>query len=432
VFVENLRKADLRQDGWTLDDAGRPVAPAASARGTTVMDAVSAFVSIRWDTSWKTAKTKEKCRGRMLFVAAATLDDPASASAVLRALTDQQSNRGRRPEPGTVEAWAGRYLRDFAFDPAADQTDLAPALADARDWLAAHSLPIAALDDNALNDLHGRFAHLKYSTRRTYWSSTKALLRWLVVSGRLDRDPTLGMSRIERDLDAEQVDPERIPATAELWRLAETGEERWGVGIAALIVVLFFGALRIGEAAGLRRKHVTFLANDCAELSVRTQHDRVTSRYNDGETSLDDSTKGRTSGPGARRTVAIPPRAASVLRRHMNQAPDAGPNQYLFTQPRGGPLDADSFRRYRWNPLVEQVFGEGHRLEGITPHACRHGGMTFWLRRRVPLKRIQQMGGWHSLKVMLDVYAGVTPDDYEDTFTAIMDEEDEAYLSPAA
>lgn len=53
----------------------------------------------------------------------------------------------------------------------------------------------------------------------------------------------------------------------------------------------------------------------------------------------------------------------------------------------------------------------GHRLHGIDPHSLRHAGMSLWLRANLPLKMIQKMGGWKSLKVMLDVYAAVLPDD---------------------
>ena len=45
--------------------------------------------------------------------------------------------------------------------------------------------------------------------------------------------------------------------------------------------------------------------------------------------------------------------------------------------------------------------------------------MTRWLRQRLHVKTIQRFGGWESLKVMLDTYAAVMPDDLEEAIPLI-------------
>lgn len=434
AFIENLTNANLRRDGWSLDRRGHPAPPAApEATGAATIQVLEEFVAQHWGTQWRSARSKEKNRGRLLVVAATLLQDPLEADAVLRSLDASRGGRGERPSPSSPAEHAGRYLRDHALDPGQHDRELGPTATAARDWLLGRSLPVDQIDDVQLQRVRSvLLTGRRSSTATTYWATVKTFLTWLVTSGRISANPSAGMPRIQRDLAAEAVDPERVPDTDELWRLAHTAEDRYGLAVSALIVALFFAALRIGEAAGLQRRDIEFTSSDQAWITVRSQSDRVTARYSaDGSTTHEGPPKGRTSGPQARRRIPIPRQAASVLRRHLDSNVGSDASARLFTQPRGGVLNSDAFRRDRWHPLVEQVFEPDHPLAAITPHDLRHGGMTRWLRRGVPFKKIQRFGGWASLKVMLDVYAGVLPDD-DDVAMRVIEDHDGGAATAAA
>lgn len=127
---------------------------------------------------------------------------------------------------------------------------------------------------------------------------------------------------------------------------------------------------------------------------------------------------GAAQGPGGRSTCHRVP-----LRCSRNTSP--GRTARLGTGCSSDPAARRSTRRRSersgWTPLIAELFPEGHRLAGITPHALRHIGITNWLRRGLSLPLIQKWGGGSSLKVMLDVYAAVLPDD-EDRAIELLEE----------
>ena len=419
VFIETLRHASLNERGWTFDTNGHPVQnQPPTEQAETVLDTLEHYCALHWTATWHSPRTREKNRNRLLVLAALALDDPQTADLVLTEFVKTNGEDDTKPKRSTNEAKAARYLREHALDPSAQPLNLTPEHEAAKRWLEEHSIPIEELDDALLAAFRQRFAHLSRSTQRTYWSVIAGYLTWLTDSGRLDRNPSSGMPRIKRDLAREEVDPEQVPSETEILTLANHAERRWGIQEKALFLTLYYAAIRIGEAAGLRRSDIEIDERGHGLITVREQHQRETARYNEGSTHRDDSPKGRTSGPGARRTIPIPSWVAEIVFEHI-ETNQRQPTDRLFTQPKGGPLNPDTFRRSRWNVVVADVFGAGHRLENITPHACRHGGMTRWLRQRLHVKTIQRFGGWESLKVMLDTYAAVMPDDLEEAIPLI-------------
>lgn len=391
---------------------GHPTRDVATA-AVTVFESAAEYVAVHW-SSWGDSQ-RSKVRGRLLVVIAVLLDDAAAGERVVAALERQARNRGPRPTPRTREDWVARYLRDHGLDPHQPGTELAGELLEARRWLEQRSMPLDELDHMALVRVRRFLTDTRpHGTARTYWSVIKAWIRWSLKAGRLVRDPLLALPDIARDLDAEAVDPENIPSEQEGWDLATAFGDRYGLWARTLVLLMVHLATRIGEVAALRRCDIEFVEGRGAWITVRRQDGRVECRYSDtGSTRRDDSPKGRTSGPGARRRIYVKRRVAEVVRLYLETLDDA-PDTRLFTGVRADWLDPDAFRRERWAPVVAGMFPAGHRLHGIRPHSCRHAGMTMWLRAGVRLKIIQQWGGWHSLKVMLDTYAAVIPDDHAD------------------
>ncbi len=111
------------------------------------------------------------------------------------------------------------------------------------------------------------------------------------------------------------------------------------------------------------------------------------------------------------RKTYLPSEAATILRTHMELFTGPSAGDYVFTGNRGGRLSADTHLRGVWHPAVALAFPGGHHLSDLRRHDLRHSAVTAWLRSGVPPKQCQQMGGWKSLKAMLDIYAGLYGDD---------------------
>jgi integrase len=420
TYAENVRAAGLRRDGWRFDDRWRPVHAddaLAGAASVTVLALLETFWRMHWHGY--SPSSRSKVRGRLLVMAATLLDDSVVARRVVAALKEQSPSRGtRRPEPASIEAKAARYLHDLYLPwcgdaPDARRAPVDPTLEAARTWLERRSLRASAVTDEHLLELRGNLGGRTHSARRTYWSVIAKVLAWAVASGRLERNPALGMPRLSRDLDAEQVDPDRVPGEDEVWQLADAARQRFGLWCAALILVAGYGAMRIGEVLALRRASFERTETGGLRVTVVAQRRRTARRHaDDGVTMVSEaSPKGRSTGPGARRTFYFAARPAAVIIEHLDAMANQDAMAHLFTGIRGRALDASTFREGRWDLLVDGLFPASHRLAGLDFHALRHYGMTMWLRRGLPLKMIQRWGGWHSLKVMLDVYAAALPDD---------------------
>jgi len=255
-----------------------------------------------------------------------------------------------------------------------------------------------------------------YQTRRTYWAAIEAVLHWAVVSGRLDRDPSMGLPKVKRIVAVEQPVADRVPEEAEIWELAELGRSLIGEGFAVAVLLGGYGALRVGELVALRPDSLARVESGGLWLTISTQRRRFPKCHSDDGVSSSDLAppKGRIGGPSARRRCYIPADVVEEIAGYLESRSGA---EFLFTSERGRPHSTERFRA-QWNRVIAAL-PQGHRLKGITPHSLRHAGMTMWLRKGVDLKMIQAWGGWHSLKVMLDTYAALLPGAEEDSIALL-------------
>ncbi|WP_311966377.1 tyrosine-type recombinase/integrase [Arsenicicoccus cauae] len=105
------------------------------------------------------------------------------------------------------------------------------------------------------------------------------------------------------------------------------------------------------------------------------------------------------------RSVPVPP----ALMRHVEeQCRGKGPEELVFTSPRGGPLRLNNWRRRVFDPAVERA-----GLVDLTPHDLRHTAASLAIASGANVKAVQQMRGHTSAAMTLDVYAGVFPDDLD-------------------
>src|SRR5205085_5027110 len=125
----------------------------------------------------------------------------------------------------------------------------------------------------------------------------------------------------------------------EVTRLANTIDERYQ----ALVYLLAYGGLRIGEAAGLRLEHLDLLHGRVQVIQALSE---VDGRIYIGPTKTRN-----------RRTVALPDSLRSILAQHIERFPSVA--GFVFSSPGGGPLRPRNFRARAWLPAV--------RASGLAP-----------------------------------------------------------------
>lgn len=367
-----------------------------------------------WRVHWSgfSPAHRAKVRGRLIIMAASLIEPSHSAQLVLNGLD-------RSKQGGTVtstagrssEAQAARYLKDHFLprlkgSSEQDPPVLRPETIRAAQWIAAHSKLASAIIDEDLMRLRLALGGNTYQTRRTYAAVIEAVLHWGVATGRLERDPSIGLPKIRRLVDVERVKPDRVPDEPEIWELATLGRSLLGDWFAVAVLLGSYGALRAGELVALRPQNLEFTESGGLWLTVSSQHRRFAMRHSDDGASTSDIAppKGRIAGPAASRRCYIPSRVAVEIAQYVNQRVS---DELLFVSPRGKPYSATTFRG-SWDRVVATLPAR-HRLEGVTPHAMRHAGATLWLKKSIDIKQIQAFGGWSSARLVLDTYAALLP-----------------------
>jgi len=385
-----------------------------------VMELLESFWKIHWDSYTPTSRSTR--RGRLVIMAAVLLDDPAAASAVVAEVKRQNVKYGsERPESASLETWVARYLLD-CYLPAPEYTGSvwkepdSPELVHAAAWVRDHSKPARRVTGEDLIRLRALMGGRTYHSRRTYWAFMEKVIHWALISGHLKHDPTIGLPPVARKLDAERVDPDRVPSEDDVWALARAGGELEGEWFKVAVLLGTFGAMRIGELLALRRRNIRCVTQEGLWLTIDSQIRRYPRRYSDdGHTATDFAPpKGRPTASGGRRRCYVPTRVAREVLEYVDSRM---PNQLLFLNAYGRPMSTVSFRD-AWHRVMDTE-PVGPRLAGITPHVMRRAGMSLWLRQGLDLKLIQSWGGWHSLTVMLDTYAALLPGAEEDSIALL-------------
>ena len=414
-FMEELDKAHhglAGPDGrrWRFDTQGHPTN--LRARDTTVIGAIDQYVHNRWFTEWQ-ASQRSKVRGRMLIIAIQLTDLPKGTKQVLLdAVVAQRGDRGARPTPTTREEWAARWLRDHAFFPNRED-HLIDEMAAAREWLEAHSKPLCSLGVNDITELRvaitggSQNGPLEHSTRGDYWSGiTVPFLTWLYESALVDKSLTRGQPKIKRDLQGERADPNLILEPSHVVLLAGWFRRHYDENWELFPMIATFCALRIGEALNIRLSDFV-LVHDRWHLRLGMQIHATTKAYSDhGKGREESQLKSRRDSTPKTREIPLTSQLAERLVELFGQRLGRD-NTHLFRGPRGAVGNTSDVRKWWEKALAEVVVPIAPKFAGLTPHAMRHAGMTYWFSQKFDEKLIQRWGGWKSVVVMQDTYRGV-------------------------
>jgi integrase len=285
-----------------------------------------------------------------------------------------------------LDGISGDLARGAYINPAAGKQTFrafADEWAEAQDWKAtsreswthvrARLLPhlgdqqIAAIDRLTLQGVQGTLAK-QYARTTTATTMTYAgmILRAAHSSGRIGRDPTLGLRRPKaRAGEADgKVGPDQVPTRAEALAILEAAPRHFRAAIA-----LGLTGLRIGEVLGMVADRIEL---ETRRVTVDQQLQRV-----GGEMVL--------TTPKAEkvRTIVVPSIVAVELRRHLR---DHHADGLIFRGVRGAErLRRDQFYAAAWKPALREA---GLTENRFTFHALRHFAASSLLAEGAPLTAV--------------------------------------------
>jgi integrase len=147
----------------------------------------------------------------------------------------------------------------------------------------------------------------------------------------------------------------RTLSAEELERLVEAMPDRWR----AFVLVAAYSSLRFSELVGLR----------VDRLELPRNRLRVEEKITEAGHLIAGAPKTERS----RRTVTIPDFVTFELAEHLRRYPP-GPNGFVFTMPKGGPVRRQTFYHRVWGPALEAAGLQGFRFGQL-----RHTGATMAL-----------------------------------------------------
>ena len=212
----------------------------------------------------------------------------------------------------------------------------------------------------------------------------RAALNYALEVDRLARTPCRGIH-----LPAVEPVKAIVPDPVQLIELADTIDPSFSA-------MVWLGAvlgLRWGEVAGLRVGHVDLLRKT---VTVAEQVTRGVGGAGD---------IGPPKSAASRRAISIPTELADELSAHMTSLglTGADPEELLFPNNEGRPLDYSNWRRRVWEPAVEAA-----NLEGLNFHDLRRTNATAMVAEGVDVKTAQARLGHTDPRLTLAIYAQAT------------------------
>jgi integrase len=115
-----------------------------------------------------------------------------------------------------------------------------------------------------------------------------------------------------------------------------------------------------------------------------------------------------TKTAGSVRAVAMPPTLASALRRHVMASPFKDPDDLLFPNSKGGPLDGHNLVERQFKPTLRRA-----GLPQIRFHDLRHTFASLLIAQGEHPKYIAEQLGHASVQITLDRYGHLMPQSYD-------------------
>lgn len=176
-----------------------------------------------------------------------------------------------------------------------------------------------------------------------------------------------------------------------------------GPRLVAFFGVMYFGALRPGEAATLRKNNLDLPAAGWGELMIERSTPEAGSAWTDsGRRREERELKHR--AVGETRNVPCPPSLTALLRAHLDEFGTTTDGR-LFHGVRGDDLPAGTYSRV-WQAARKKALTPDEVVSPLArrPYDLRHAAVSTWLNAGVPSTQVAEWAG-HSVAVLLQIYA---------------------------
>jgi integrase len=157
----------------------------------------------------------------------------------------------------------------------------------------------------------------------------------------------------------------------------------------AMVLVMAWATLRLGEVSGLRRSDVDLIAGT---IRIENNAVQVSGRMVEGPPKT----------RAGRRTMTLPPSLVHDLAAHLGVQPGT---RYVFGPSGERPVTADDWRRRYWRPAVAAA-----DLEPLRPHDLKHTGVALLALAGVDPSEIARRAGHTSVAFTYDRYGHLFPE----------------------
>ncbi|MFB4284448.1 tyrosine-type recombinase/integrase [Nonomuraea sp. MTCD27] len=175
-----------------------------------------------------------------------------------------------------------------------------------------------------------------------------------------------------------------------------------GPMMAAMFACMYFGGLRPGEAAGLRKKDCYLPEKGWGLLTLEKTRPESNSRYTDSGESHDE--RGLKHRDKETRPIAIPPELVEILRRHIEHH-GVSKDGRLFRTSTGKPFPGSTVSKV-WREARTYALTPDQVASPLAarPYDLRHAAVSLWLNAGVHAPEAAERAG-HGVDVLLRVYA---------------------------
>jgi integrase len=336
---------------------------------------------------------------------------PKSRRSTAEALTTITLALATRRKGAPDAKTLGRALFGWAFNPGTRALTPPGDIAEALDWAATASQPVAALDDpdvlRAVLGACGRTQNGKPAAATTARRKRSVLynaIGYAVEQRLLDANPIDWIQWKAPDV-AETVDRRVVvsPAQARALLAAVRAQGTRGQHLEAFHGCLYYAALRPSEAVALCEADCHLPARGWGRIDLAGSAPRAGRDWTDHGTAR--QARGlKYRAAGEMRSIPIPPALVKLLRIHLKRY-GTTPDGRVFRTARGG-IVQDSAYSAVWQNARTASLSPAQQASPLArrPYDLRHAAVSLWLNAGVPATEVARRAG-HSIAVLLKVYA---------------------------
>lgn len=283
----------------------------------------------------------------------------------------------------------------------------------ALDWLSRSTRPVSDLSDAEVSR-HVLNALTKTSTGKPASAATVQRKRGVIVNALrhavewklLSSNPVLSLSwTAPRTVKA--LDRRVVVNHSQARALLDAVREQGGSGgpLVAFFAVMYYSALRPGEALNLRKSNLLIPAEEgWGELVFDESLPSVGAAWSDSGTRRETRPL-KHRAEGETRSAPCPPELTRLLHEHLERyGTDAAGR--LFRGVRGGrPLEESTYHRV-WRKARKAALSAAEFSSSLArrPYDLRHAAVSTWLNAGVPSTQVAEWAG-HGVGVLHQIYA---------------------------